>query len=238
MAYPIKNNTVYNMVLLHPEKPHAPNKSSWTSKGSKTEMMEFYNDWSPLVRNLLSYVPDGEVLEWTLNSHRPLPSWIENKVALMGDACHPMLPYVAQGAANAIEDAGVLACALSLGGKSSDGIDAALAVYQHVRKERAEKIQNSASTTRKALHLPDGSEQRERDRAIAEASPRAKTAGASSSKGSASSGQSKHNPDLWADAEWQQFMWGTDVMKDTVDGWDHLRARVRGHHAGTVPAAG
>lgn len=236
MAYPIKNNTVYNMVLLHPEKPHAPNKSSWTSKGSKKEMLEFYSAWSPLVRNLLSYVPDGEVLEWSLNSHRPLPSWIENKVALMGDACHPMLPYVAQGAANAIEDAGVLACALSLGGKSEDGIDVALAVYQLVRKERAERIQNSASTTRRALHLPDGPEQRERDSAIAAASPGAE--GAASSSGNDAPADGKHNPDLWADQEWQEFMWGTDVMKETVEKWEHLRARVRGHHAGAVPAAG
>jgi len=42
------------------------------------------------------YVPEGEVMEWTLNSHHPLPTWIENKVVLVGDACHPMFvhPYL------------------------------------------------------------------------------------------------------------------------------------------------
>ncbi|RAL01458.1 salicylate hydroxylase [Aspergillus ibericus CBS 121593] len=205
MAYPIKNNSVYNMVLLHPQKEGAATEESWTNPGDKREMEEFYAQWNGLVRSLLSYVPDGEVMEWTLNSHFPLPTWIENRVVLMGDACHPMLPYVAQGAAQAIEDAGVLACALSL----TEDLDGALAVYERVRKDRAEKIQKSAAVTRKALHLPDGEEQRKRDEAIR--------------------GPGK-NPDLWADHDWQDFMWGTDVMKETVGQFEDLLARSHGYH--------
>ncbi|KAL3475981.1 salicylate hydroxylase [Aspergillus californicus] len=201
MAYPIKNNELYNMVLLHPKPAgKSDEEESWTQQGSKEEMRRFYEQWNPLVRKLLSYVPEGEVKEWTLNSHAFLPSWVENRTVLMGDACHPMLPYVAQGAAQAIEDAGVLACVLSLGGEDVE-IPTRLKVYQSIRKERAEKIQNSASETRLALHLPDGEKQRQRDEAI-------KSGG--------------KNPDLWADKSWQEFMWGTDVMKQTVDGWDDL----------------
>jgi len=98
MAYPIKNNTVYNMVLLNPAKQKSKKgegeeeEESWTSKGDKREMMAFYSEWNDTVRDLLSYVPEGEVMEWTLNSHSPLPTWIENKCVLIGDACHPMLP--------------------------------------------------------------------------------------------------------------------------------------------------
>lgn len=187
MAYPIKKNTVYNMVLLHPQKADSPNEESWTKKGDKQEMLSFYQNWDDLVRSLLSYVPDGEVMEWTLNSHMPLPSWVENKCVLMGDACHPMLPYVAQGAAQAIEDAAVLTCALSL----TDSVPTALSVYEIVRKERAERIQKSAAVTRKALHLPDGEEQRKRDEAI---------------RGPG------RNPDLWADHAWQDFMWGESLV--------------------------
>ncbi|KAJ5134734.1 salicylate hydroxylase [Penicillium atrosanguineum] len=217
MGYPIKNNTVYNMVLLHPQKPGDPNEESWTNKGDKKEMLSFYRNWDDLVRSLLSYVKDDDVMEWTLNSHFPLPSWVENKCVLMGDACHPMLPYVAQGAAQAIEDAGVLTCALSL----TNSVPKALAVYESVRKERAERIQNSATVTRKALHLPDGEEQRKRDEAI-----RGSTQG------------SGKNPDLWADSSWQDFKWGTDVMKDTVDNWDNLVARSHGYHVHAVQAIG
>ncbi|KAF7716618.1 Salicylate 1-monooxygenase [Penicillium ucsense] len=212
MAYPIKNNQLYNMVLLHPKPPGRSDEETWTQQGSKKEMQEFYQEWSPLVRNLLSYVPEGEVKEWTLNSHAALPSWVENRTVLMGDACHPMLPYVAQGAAQAIEDAGVLACVLSLGGDEVD-IPTRLKVYERLRKDRAEKIQNSAAETRLALHLPDGDKQRERDEAM-------KSGG--------------ENPDLWADRDWQAFMWGTDVMQQTVEGWDDLVRHASGTSARNV----
>ncbi|KAL4860928.1 hypothetical protein BDV12DRAFT_191414 [Aspergillus spectabilis] len=118
------------------DKPGAPNEESWTNNGNVKEMETFYKGWNDLVRNLLSYVPDGEVMEGTLNSHFPLQSWAENKCALMGDAWHPMPPYVAQGAAQAMKDAGVLTCALSL----TDDFSTALRVYEMVRKERAKKI--------------------------------------------------------------------------------------------------
>ncbi|KAI9810901.1 MAG: hypothetical protein M1827_005760 [Pycnora praestabilis] len=212
MAYPIKNNTVYNMVLLHPDKPDSANDESWTRQGSKKEMLDFYKSWNPLVTSLLSYVPEGEVMEWTLNSHRPLPRWIQNRSVLIGDACHPMLPYVAQGAAQAIEDAGVLTVAFT---KTSD-VPLALEIYEAVRKARGEAIQNSAATTRKALHLDDGPEQEERDRRIR--------------------GPGK-NPDLWADSEWQHFMWGTDVMKDTWENWTDYKSKVEGHALEAVAAS-
>ena len=209
IAYPIKNNNVYNMVLVHPQKPNAENVESWTNKGNKKEMMDCYKGWNDLVRDLLSYVPQGEINEWTLNIHRPLPHWIENECALIGDSCHPMLPYVAQGAAQAIEDAAVLAVSLSL----AEDVPTALGVYEAVRKSRGEAIQNSAATTRQVLHLPDGPEQEKRDKAIAGTGP---------------------NPDLWADHDWQDFMWGVDVMKDTLQDWEKWVAQVQGHQLGSV----
>lgn len=206
MAYPIKNNTIYNMVLIHPQRASQSNNENWTNKGNKTEMMDFYKDWNPTVQALLSYVPDGEIMEWTLNTHTPLQKWYQNRCVLIGDACHPMLPYVGQGAAQAIEDAGVLTCALSLipSGTAKD-IRTAFRVYEMIRKERGERIQDSAAATRKVLHLPDGREQMERDEAIRDSEE---------GKG--------RNPDLWADEKWQNFMYGVDVMKDCVDGWENL----------------
>ena len=115
---------------------------------------------------------------------------------------NPRLPYVAQGAAQAIEDAAVLTVCFA---KTSD-VGVALSIYEQVRKARGEAIQNSAATTQKVLHLPDGPEQEERDR-------RMKGVG--------------RNPDLWADEEWQDYMWGVDVMKDTWYNWEHWKARGR-----------
>ncbi|KAH8766468.1 salicylate hydroxylase [Hyaloscypha sp. PMI_1271] len=207
MAYPIRNNEMYNVVLLHPQKKqgrqlNGADDESWTRKGSKKEMLEWYAGWNDTVKSLLSYVPDGDVAEWNLHSHPPLPTWVNGKCVLVGDAAHPMLPYVAQGAAQGIEDAGALACVLSKL-DSVDQIESALNVFQAVRKERAEKIQSSASATRQVLHLPDGEEQRVRDQRMRGA------------------GKPK-NPDLWADEQWQQYMWGVDVMREVLEAWEAI----------------
>jgi salicylate hydroxylase len=113
VAYPVKSHNVYNMILMHPRLLGSPDDESWTSKSDKQQMLEIFKDWNSMVHDLLSYVSDGEVIEWSLNTHSPLPSWFESKVILLGDSCHPMLPYIAQGAAQAIEDAAVLSIALS-----------------------------------------------------------------------------------------------------------------------------
>ena len=201
IGYPVKQRNFYNMVLLHPQKPSGENTESWTHKGHKNEMVAFYRDWNSLVQKLISYVPEGEINEWTLNSHPPLPRWTQNQCVLVGDACHPMLPYVAQGAAQALEDAAVLAITLSL----TDDVALALRVYESARKRRAETIQDSAARTRMTLHLPDGPEQEARDLAM---------------------GSQGKNPDLFVDTSWQDYMWKTDVMKDTLEGWNRYVAEV------------
>ena len=203
VGYPVKQRKFYNLVCLHPQKPGGENTESWTHKGYKSEMVAFYRDWNPLVQKLISFVPEGEINEWTLNTHLHLPQWTQNRCALVGDACHPMLPYVAQGAAQALEDAAVLAITLSL----TDDVPLALRVYENARKKRAETIQDSAARTRMTLHLPDGPEQEARDLAM---------------------GSEGKNPDLFVDTSWQDYMWKTDVMKDTLDGWDRYVAEVAG----------
>ena len=202
---------------MHPRRLGSSDDESWTSKSDKRQMLEIFKDWNHRIHDLLSYVPDGEVVEWSLNTHSPLPSWFENKVVLLGDSCHPMLPYVAQGAAQAIEDAAVLSIALSRI-TSRDEIEVALGIYEIVRKDRGERIQQSAATSQKVLHLPDGPEQRDRDDKIRASA--------------AFQGQQTHdakkdgNPDLWADENWQNFMWGADVMSDMYENWECLKRQV------------
>ncbi|TVY43045.1 FAD-dependent monooxygenase, partial [Lachnellula occidentalis] len=207
MAYPVMRNTVYNIVLLHPAK--ATTKvadNAWTTKGSRKEMMTFYSGWSPAIKAWLEYAND-EILEWTLNTYPPLPSWVQGNVALIGDACHPMLPYVAQGAANAMEDAAVLMTAFTY----TADVPLALRVYEAVRKERAEKIAASAAATGKSLHLLDGLEQQMRDEAIRNA-------------GKKNPEKNADHADKWRDASWQDYMWRVDVMRETVEKWEELTA--------------
>ena len=224
MVYPIRNHQLFNMVLLHPDR--CDTEESWTATGPKSNMVEFYSSWSPTVRALLDLVEDDEIPEWQLKIHRPLASWVEGNVALMGDACHPTLPYVAQGAAQAAEDAGVLAATLSLINNKTD-IHTALLIYsvchciyssckgthylfQKLRKSRGETVVASASKTREALHLPDGPEQIMRDDAIRKAS-----------RGECDS------PDLWADKSFQAWIWGTDIQQQAVDRFEYLYHQVR-----------
>ncbi|KAM4068153.1 FAD binding domain-containing protein [Hirsutella rhossiliensis] len=219
MGYPIRHHSAYNLVILHPAGPVPPasdgRQGVWTVQRDKAEVVDFCRGWSPLMQELLSCVPDGELTEWMLYTHAPLKHWAKDRAALIGDACHPMLPYTAQGAANAIEDAGALVTALTCTGS----VGLALAVYQEARQARCDKMQAGTAAVGTSLHLPDGEEQRRRDDAIRRA-----TAGFEQGL--------QRNPDLWADRPWQDFMWGVDVMKDMAGGWDDLMARARARHVG------
>jgi salicylate hydroxylase len=112
MAYPIRAHQLYNMVLCHPTRPDVV--ESWTSAGPRKFMDEFYANWNPRLNKLLKMVDGDMIPEWNLRIHKPLATWVDGRVALLGDACHSTLPYVSQGAAQACEDAGVLAAALSM----------------------------------------------------------------------------------------------------------------------------
>lgn len=110
---------------------------SWSTMGRKDTLLEAFNGFHPNVRGILSAAP--EVRKWALVEREPMPSWGANRIVLLGDACHPMLPYMAQGAATAIEDAVILA--RCLGRVGTDDISSALALYTASRKKRADRIQ-------------------------------------------------------------------------------------------------
>jgi salicylate hydroxylase len=93
-----------------------------------------------------------------------LPSWSAGCVTLLGDACHPMLPMMAQGAAQSIEDGATLAALLTA---MPDDIAGVLARYEALRKPRAMKLQQASAAYRTRFHLPDGEAQRARDDVMA-----------------------------------------------------------------------
>ena len=108
-------------------------------------------------------------------------------------------PYVAQGAAQAVEDAAALGVLLSTISSRHD-IPQALQAYEKSRKVRAETVQQSGSENRVTLHLPDGPEQVARDEQF-----RASTTGS--------------NPDKWSDRETQRILWGWDAEKAALEAW-------------------
>ena len=72
---------------------------SWTDKGNVADALARYEGWHPTVRGLISAFPETYI--WALHDRLPLPRWSDRRVTLLGDACHPMLPMMAQGAAQA-----------------------------------------------------------------------------------------------------------------------------------------
>ena len=113
-------------------------EESWTSPGDVHELRSFYRDFHPDARKLLDACT--ETLKSALYERDPLPQWSRGHVTLLGDACHPMLPFMAQGACQAIEDAVVLGRCLEPV-KDRAQAAAALQTYARARQERTAKIQ-------------------------------------------------------------------------------------------------
>ena len=166
IAYPISNHQVYNLSSSQPDVNFADAPSAmYTTRGSKSAMLEVYKDYCPLVQKMLRLAPEDEVCEWKLRVHSPLPTWVHGRTALLGDACHPTLPHINQGAAQAIEDAAVLAVVLGfLEDASTEGINRALRCYESVRRERADTLVAMAAANARALQLGEGKAKEERDR--------------------------------------------------------------------------
>jgi 6-hydroxynicotinate 3-monooxygenase len=118
-----------------------PSVESWSAKGDLATLRAAYTTFHPQVRTILAACPD--VHKWALVERGPLPSWVEGNVALLGDACHSMTPYMAQGAATSIEDAAVLSRCLD--GVGRDGLPVALRRYEATRRPRTSRIQQTSA---------------------------------------------------------------------------------------------
>jgi len=137
-------------------------QESWTDHGDPAELRAAFADWDPVVRALIDAL--DAPLKWALFDRLPFPRWSKGPVTLLGDACHPMLPYGAQGAAQAIEDAAVLSACLRA---EPTDVPAALARYEALRHDRTARVQEISRGNATRFHLPDGPDQRARDAAIA-----------------------------------------------------------------------
>jgi 2-polyprenyl-6-methoxyphenol hydroxylase-like FAD-dependent oxidoreductase len=127
-----------------PEPAEWLTPESWSAKGGVKELRAAYEGFHPDVRAVLEACPDCH--KWAILERDPLPNWSDSRVVLLGDACHPMTPYMAQGAATAIEDTAILArCLQEVEG---DDISGAFRRYEATRKPRTSRIQaiSSANT--------------------------------------------------------------------------------------------
>ncbi|MDQ4114289.1 MAG: FAD-dependent monooxygenase [Actinomycetota bacterium] len=159
--YMIRGGDLLNVVAIVPCRDDVA--ASWSGPATAEEMVTQFADWDDRVASMLSKAKDG-VSAWALHHRRPDPVWVDGRVALLGDACHAMLPYQAQGASQAMEDAAVLA--EELGIVTSHDVPTALLRYTARRAKHAGLVQRASLQNMAFYHLPDGPEQQERDRKL------------------------------------------------------------------------
>ena len=122
---------------------------SWTERGDHDEFAADFAGWHDDVRGLIDNADRNSLYKWALHDREPMPQWGEGRVTLLGDACHPMLPFMAQGAAMAIEDAAVLAVCLAC----DQDVAAALQRYEGLRLDRTARAQNGSRRNATLFHL-------------------------------------------------------------------------------------
>ena len=157
--YMIRGGRQFNVVAIAPARPTL--EQTWTEPATAGQLVAEFAGWDDRVAAMLSKAKDEDVSVWAMYRRRRDPVWVDGRIALLGDACHAMLPYQAQGASQAMEDAAVLA--EELGGVTTDGIAQALRRYANRRATRAGMVQDAALANKDFYHLPDGPQQEERD---------------------------------------------------------------------------
>ncbi|KAI9154772.1 FAD-dependent monooxygenase OpS4 [Paramyrothecium foliicola] len=192
--YPLRNNSMVNIVLLVPD--NLPVNVA-KMPGSLSEMKEIFAGWDPLLQKFLDQV--DKIDKWKLMHLDELSEWFnkEATVVFLGDACHPMLPYMAQGAGSALEDGAALGILLSKV-KQPDELPRILKLYQDLRAPRSAALQEWSTKQRYINHLPDGPEQEERDR-VAESQLYKQQPG---------------YPFYWIDPAAQSFTYGYNVIDE------------------------
>lgn len=144
--YPIRGGELMNFTSV--VERHDLQIESWALSGSNAEYHDDYPGWHPDVHAYIEAIP--QPFKWALIARPPMQSWVSGRVALLGDACHPSLPFLAQGAVMALEDACILARAC----EDFDTIDEALDRYQKLRIPRTTKAVQGAYGNTKRFHNP------------------------------------------------------------------------------------
>jgi 2-polyprenyl-6-methoxyphenol hydroxylase-like FAD-dependent oxidoreductase len=139
--YPTSDNTVLNFVCVHPEaETEEQSGENWDQAGDLDLLLKVYSTFHPAVLKLLGKAEPGSIKVWKLLDMDVIPSWTNERLALLGDSAHPFLPHQGQGAGVAIEDAAALAVVLPMGTKPEE-VAERLKLYQDIRMERANRIQ-------------------------------------------------------------------------------------------------
>ncbi len=159
VTYYVKGGAAINIVAV--AESDAWVAESWTERSSKEELMAAYEGWHRNLIALFELVDTDQVFKWGLFDRDPMKQWSRGRATLLGDAAHPMLPFLSQGAAMALEDGYVLAAALAQFG--SGDLGGALRAYEDERLPRTSRVILESRERGRIYHVADAAEKRRRD---------------------------------------------------------------------------
>ena len=146
ITYPVRGGQLMNVVGII--EKDGWRGESWTERGTHEELLQDFGHWHEDVCELMRKIE--QPFKWALLGRSPQKGWAQGSICLVGDSAHPTLPFLAQGANMAIEDAAVMARCLSLQDTASD----AFAQFESLRWQRTADIVNRSSDNAKRFHNP------------------------------------------------------------------------------------
>ncbi len=151
--YPIRGGAFLNCVGL--ARAGQWSEEGWAIPAAKADVQAVYAGWHRDVTDLIDAMPDGACFQWGLFDRAPLSQYTRGRVALMGDAAHPMLPFMGMGAASAIEDGLVMARALEAARDAGAEMAEGFRRFEAARLERTHLIQRESAAGADKLQVPD-----------------------------------------------------------------------------------
>ena len=145
--YPLRQGELVNCVAVVGRSDWR--SESWTEPCDADELRREFSGWHPEVTDLVERITGETCYKWALFDRPPLRRFTLGRVALLGDACHPLLPFFAQGAAMAIEDGAILARCLA----ADRSAEAALSRYERLRRRRLERVYQASRRNGWVFHL-------------------------------------------------------------------------------------
>ena len=138
LVFPVRHGTMVNYVGFVPADGDM--LESWSAPGDPEMLRREFEGWDPRIGNVLKQV--DKTFRWALYDREPLPTWTKGRLTLLGDAAHPMLPHLGQGANQSIEDG--MALATILARVDASAVPASLLAYERLRRERVAEVQRGA----------------------------------------------------------------------------------------------
>lgn len=198
MLYPVRNCTVFNLVLSCPDDlpPDVAKQAA-----DVEQMRSLFENWDPLLRKVISQTKG--VYKWKLSHMAELDAWVKDSVAMLGDSCHPSPPYQAQGAAMAVEDGACIGTLLGLVSRSHGvSIPEVLKLYEELRKRRNLLQVTGAMQNQELFHLGDEDGVRRRNDLLQTLTW---------------DDEQKGFPWLWGDMNYQTELNGFDTVQDAKE---------------------